>query len=62
MNVVVDLLLMTRELRMNKLLVQDRRAFCHWAQQPENDANFDFIIEWKPRQKHIAKRLEGDEA
>lgn len=60
--VLIDFLLMSSELRMNKLLVEYWGSFSHRTQQPENDANFNFIVEWKPWQKHIAECLNGNEA
>lgn len=61
-NVFIDFLLMSRELRMNKGFVQNWRAFGHWTQQPEDNANFDFVIEWKPGQKDITECFNCNEA
>lgn len=48
---------MSRELRMNKLFIQDRTATCEWTQKPKDNENFDFIIKWKPTEKNVTKCL-----
>lgn len=61
-DVLIDFLLVSGELRMNKLFVEDRRSFRHWAEQPKHDAHFDFVVEREPRQKNIAECLKRNEA
>jgi hypothetical protein len=60
--VFIDFLLVPRELWMDELLVENRRALRHWTQQPKHDAHFDLVVEREPREENIAECLERDEA
>ena len=54
-NIIVYVLLMSREFGMNKLFVQNRTALGHRTQQPKHNAHLRFIIERKPAQKNVTK-------